>query len=878
MIRSTSQIVIFLVWILCESMIDLSFSRSASQVRCNERDRELLLQFKISGVDPSNRLSSWSSEEDCCKWNGVQCHNITGRVTKLSLMTDDWDFQKPLRGEINLRLLQLEYLEYLDLQHNNFSVVHCSTDDRQRYQNLSQITNFSTLFYLDLSDNPYMNVDNLKWLSCIPSLKYLDLSFNDLHRETDWLGSITTMLPSLSELRLQECQLSLVSSSPRYGNFSSLTLLDLSGNSFDRKIPNWISNLSNSLSYLDLGENKLDGQIPDMLLNVRNLNTLILRGNNLSGSIPEWLGQYNHLQTLDLSYNSFQGSIPSTLGNLSSLTELDVSYNHLNSTLPERLGQLSRLATLKVGGNSLEGVLSESNFAKLSNLKHLDLSSTALLFHFATNWIPPFQLEEIILNSCTLGQEFPAWIYTQKSLQQLEISSSGISSVDEDKFWSFVSNITYALDISNNAISGNISNLVLRTWWIDLSSNKITGGLPRLTRVNSFLARNNFFSGPISPFLCGNAEENELRFLDLSYNLLSGKIPECWTKWKNLESIDLGSNNFTGKIPPSFCAIPDLQLLHLYKNNLSGDVPLSLQHCKKLLLLNLAENQLSGSIPSWMGESIGIMRLRSNQFSGNIPPQICQLSSLIILDLADNRLSGAIPKCLYNITSMANPNLTFLPSYFGLFDDDLSSVGLVTKGQELEYGDNFLYLMSIDISSNNLSGGIPQELFGLSALQSLNLSQNHLFGNIPQEIGKMKYLESLDLSENQLCGEIPQTMSGLSFLSYLNLSFNNFTGNIPTGTQLQSFDALSYIGNPELCGAPLNNCKHEIESVDRELNAEGEDEFTSWFYFGIGTGFASGLLGFCAALSLNQAFNHAYFSLLDHIKDKVLLMMNSFFH
>src|SRR5262249_55247165 len=146
-------------------------------------------------------------------------------------------------------------------------------------------------------------------------------------------------------------------------------------------------------------------------------------------------------------------------------------------------------------------------------------------------------LEDIRLKSCILGPKFPTWLYTQKFLKILDISSTGISFVDHDKFWSFLSNITLSLDISNNSISGDISNVVLNAVSIDLTSNKLNGGLPHInSNVSQFFASNNFFSGPISSLLCGTGyeEENNLTFLDLSYNHLSGELPDCWMNWHYL--------------------------------------------------------------------------------------------------------------------------------------------------------------------------------------------------------------------------------------------------------------------------------------------------------------------------------------------------------
>ncbi|KAI4318263.1 hypothetical protein L6164_026052 [Bauhinia variegata] len=469
MARSSSQIVLLLLWFLCGAIFGLSLSTSNSQKRCNKKDRDILLQFKKGVVDPARLLTSWSNSEDCCKWIGVQCHNITGRVSKLNLnyyfiSQHNYSLQG-LTGEINLCVLQLDSLSYLDLSENNFTVIHDSRNDRQRYYNSSLLTpnaNISSLHYLDLSWNFDLKIDNWRWLSHIPSLKYLNMSYIDLHRETDWLQSISTLLPSLLKLRLQGCQLNTVRPSSKYVNFTSLKVLDISNNMFNSKTIGWVSDVSHSLSYLNLCSNHIDC-ITDTLLNLQNLQHLSLSQNKLNGTIPKWLGQYKNLQKLYLSSNSFHGSIPLDLGNISSLIHLDISNNHLNGSLPESLHKLSSLESLIVAGNSLGGVLSESNFVNLTNLKVLDLTSSTFLFNISSDWIPPFQLTELQLESSILGPEFPTWIYSQGFLEVLDIPNTGIISVDHDKFWSFVSQMTFSIDISNNLISGNISNLVLNT-------------------------------------------------------------------------------------------------------------------------------------------------------------------------------------------------------------------------------------------------------------------------------------------------------------------------------------------------------------------------------------------------------------------------------
>ena len=88
-----------------------------------------LLHFKQGVIDASAMLSSWLTQHDCCHWTGVECHNITGRVMELNLpchLTDNDDKSHCLTGELNLSLLQLEFLSYLNLSNNAFMGIHHS--------------------------------------------------------------------------------------------------------------------------------------------------------------------------------------------------------------------------------------------------------------------------------------------------------------------------------------------------------------------------------------------------------------------------------------------------------------------------------------------------------------------------------------------------------------------------------------------------------------------------------------------------------------------------------------------------------------------------------------------------------------------------------
>ncbi|XP_042410350.1 receptor-like protein EIX2 [Zingiber officinale] len=257
-----------------------------------------------------------------------------------------------------------------------------------------------------------------------------------------------------------------------------------------------------------------------------------------------------------------------------------------------------------------------------------------------------------------------------------------------------------------------------------------------------------------------------------------------------------------GEIPSSLGNLMKLEFLHLNNNNLKGHLPSSLQNCSRLLIVDFGDNKFSGNIPSWIGQSwqrLRILRLSSNMFNGNIDSQLVYLTDLQIIDFANNKLSGTIPHSFGNFSTMISSSVELLPSFDVPMEileavetcSGSESITLVTKGDQLTFSSILYLVKSIDLSNNELTYEIPEELGYLVGLHTLNLSRNYFKGKIPDSISKMSSLETLDLSFNNLSGVIPQGLSQLNALSHLNLSYNNLSGNIPSGNQLQTLDDVS---------------------------------------------------------------------------------------
>ncbi|KAM1053125.1 hypothetical protein FF1_000636 [Malus domestica] len=887
--------------------VNLGHGDANMTMRCTDKEREALLAFKqglVMDEDGQALLSSWGTEaakQDCCRWEGVSCDKQTGNVVQLDLGDHDY-----LQGTmISPKLIELKHLKYLDLSWVNFSGSQVpdfiDSLTNLRYLDLSrchfggkfpiQVGNLTNLQYLDLGVNDFGNVENLNWLPRLSSLTYLDLSYTNLSNAFDWQEAVNK-LPKLTNLLLSNCSLHsppVRSTLSNINSSKSLSSIDLSFNRLSTSsIFLWMSNYSTSIVHLDLSSNHLTGSIPDVFGNLSSLADVDLYDNQLEGAEPHSFSTLCSLQSLDLSGNNLSGQfsrfvqiLPTCAQN--SLESLWLYGNQLSGRIPESIGQMSKLENLGLGMNALEGLISESHFSKLSRLSYLDLSSNSLVLNFQSNWTPPFQLDDISLGSCKMGPYFPKWLQSQNKYSSLNISNAGIVDILPSWFWGTTCYMT-SIILSHNQIGEMFTNLTMdfvNYPEVHLRSNQIEGQIPTTLSHASYLdLSNNNISGSIS-FLCASGAMR-LRFLNLSYNNLSGELPECMTRLGNLVMLDLSSNALSGKIPSTIGSLFGIETLKLRSNEFVGELPLSLKNCTSLMVLDLADNQLTGSIPKWLGASfqkLVILMLSSNHFNGSLPSQLCDLIYIQILDVSVNNISGGIPNCPKKLTTLSqkgNSSLTIEHSYwrdtaqYSTTDDYVDDEIFTWKGSMQVYRNTLGLVRSIDFSSNRLTGEIPSEISHLVGLVSLNLSRNQLTGQITPDVGNLESLDSLDLSRNHIDGRIPTSLARISRLGVLDLSHNNLIGKIPTGTQLQGFDPSVYAGNPQLCGPPLQKpCDIEETGPDQVSTEEDKDDqlIRYGFYISMGLGFFVGFWGVCGSLIFIREWRYTYFKFLNSLND-----------
>ena len=141
---------------------------------------------------------------------------------------------------------------------------------------------------------------------------------------------------------------------------------------------------------------------------------------------------------------------------------------------------------------------------------------------------------------------------------------------------------------------------------------------------------------------------------------------------------------------------------------------------------------------------------------------------VVSLDLSSNGLTGTIPPELGNLASLNS--LDFADN--GFLRDGLS--GSIPP----ELG-NLANLTYLNLEFNDLTGGIPSELGRLASLNGLVLVGNDLSGSIPANLGSLGSLTSLWLGHNDLSGAIPAELSALVNLRVLSVTGNRLTGPLP---------------------------------------------------------------------------------------------------
>ncbi|XP_071715507.1 receptor-like protein 7 [Rutidosis leptorrhynchoides] len=734
--------------------------------QCQIDQQSILIQFKTElnfNSSLSRKLVYWNPNitTDCCNWIGVSC-SINGQVIGLDLSNET------ISGAIDdsSALFNLKNLESLNLAANNFNFSQIPSRFDQfaslSYLNLSnsgfsgqipgELSKLKSLEILDLSALFSYGIRSLKLenpnlatlvqnLSKLTRL-YLD-NVNISSQRLDWGQGLSSSLPGLEVLSLSNCQLS-GPLDESLANLQSLSVIHLALNNLSTPVPDFFANHKN-LTVMNLGSCNLIGTFPVNVLQLHSLQILDLSVNmNLHGSLPEFPIN-GSLRSLLLGNTNFSGGIPESIGNLQNLTRIELPTANFSGKIPNSMEQLTKLVYLDLSSNNFIGEI--PSFQQCKNLTHIDLSRNGLSGMIASGHFEG--LENLVLVDLRLNEfngSIPSSLFSLQLIQKIQLSNNNFNGL--------------LPNFSNSSVSS------LDT--LDLSSNELEGEVPK-----------SWF------------DLRKLSILLLSSNNLSGiiKTVEFQNRLSNLTTLDLSFNNFsilTSNDSSLVNNLPKFSSLKLAACNLVK-FP-NLRNQSRLMVLDLSDNKIEGPIPNWLWEvgngSLAYMNLSHNQLT--ILEEPYQFPALSVLDLHFNNISGMIP--------IPPQTATYIDYSQNLFNSSLpESVGSnLVIAYFFSVSSNFVtgpipdsvcnatYLRVLDLSNNRLTGIIPRCLIESSgSLGVLNLANNNLNGQIEGTFPNTCGLNTLDLHNNSLEGKIPKSIVNCTMLEVLNVGNNRIHDTYP---------------------------------------------------------------------------------------------------
>ncbi|XP_037451603.1 receptor-like protein 19 [Triticum dicoccoides] len=741
----------------------LSANSSALQqvpARCREDQAAALLQMKCSfnftsGYQPTTTtLSSWREGTDCCRWEGVGCDNVTGRITALDLSERNLQL-----SDLHSSLSRLTSLQYLNLAFNMF------TSPQFPLYGLESLTQ---LTYLNLSHFSQVPVN----ISRLTNLVTLDLGNMDMEFELH-PSTIVANHSKLKELHLDGVAIN--STIPEFfmalaNHCPLLEILSLGWCGLSGPIHPSLSSI-HSLSVIDLRENHLTGPLPDLFTpsNFPFLRELVLSSNLFElGTFPLGITGLKNLMILDLSYTNLSGAIPISIGNLTSLTELHLSRNSFSGGLPRALSNLTNLIILDCEHSGLSGKIPW--LTSLTRLESVSLANNNFTGPVPLDGLMYPYLTELDLSNNLLSGTVPASLFTQPTLQKLDLQMNRLSGAIEE-----------FQDPSAMLITS-----------VKLNDNQLTGAVPTsfsyLTALQTLQLDDNNFTGTLdlNPFL----RLRNLTQISASNNQLLSASGDG-------NEVDAYSNSSLSTLDLAYCNLTRL--------------PLMVRYLPELDDLDLSSNQIHGDIPSWIWRNMSYLNLSHNHFTTVGQPQH-DVNIRFFIDLSFNKLGGVVPFPLgaFVLDFSNNKFSSISPSSFLQQFEVALSVNLANNelSGTIPYSEcpwGYRPLQILNLSGNNLSGLVPPYLLkGCHELAVLNLRGNRLNGTWPDDIDESCNLRLIDLHGNHIQGRLPRSLARCQYLLALDIGGNRFVDSFPVWLgQLQELQILMLRYNN--FHGPLNN-------------------------------------------------------------------------
>ncbi|KAK8706383.1 hypothetical protein V6N13_049952 [Hibiscus sabdariffa] len=677
-------------------------------------------------------------------------------------------------------LSNLTYLKILDLHDNLFSgsIAQISIQSQKLLQ------------FIDISNNDFEGSISFSWLYNHSKLEVVVLGSTGNNLQIDNDNQAGIPLFQLKALRLSKCNMK---NAPHFLlNQHSLIWLDISHNELNGALPSWLLENNTDLMFLNLRNNSFVGELNPLPRHpISSMVYMDVSYNHVEGHLPKDLGpMLPNLQYLNLSYNSFEGELPPSVGVMRELLLLDLSFNDLSGELPEELAKYcTGLVGLMLNNNKFHGDFFSNHFFS-NDIRVLKLGSNEFSGSLTTNeeFYNGMEIFDVSHNKMTgtipNGTDARILLLQNNSFQgQVPCEGFFLAKVID------ISHNFLSGPIPSCLSSSNVMLLNLRD---NRLSGNVPAQIGLLTGLRLLLLGNNRFNGLIPRQVC---RLREISIMDLSNNSFSGSIPSCFNidafgndshdvflNYTFYYWPDIGVDFYDIIIPledlydySSFWDSIEFDDKYVYKACYEEEKKglLELKSYLKLQVVNDSEHAL---LPSWVDEPnndcCGWERVTCNSTTGRVV--VLSLSNMPEYDFLNTSF-----QCFDGAGSSSYLNISLFQSFKELKALNLSynCIKQIEKQGLLRLHQ----LETLYLSFNRLtSPDIVGFLGSLPSLKSLDLSFNGMRGSLSNhDLIAFGRLEVLDLSHNQLEGGIPQNIGKLSSLKALYLAYNQFNSSLP---------------------------------------------------------------------------------------------------
>ncbi|EPS63221.1 hypothetical protein M569_11565, partial [Genlisea aurea] len=388
---------------------------------------------------------------------------------------------------------------------------------------------------------------------------------------------------------------------------------------------------------------------------VCHVTQIVIKSFNLPGVLPRSIANLPYLQYVDFAYNLLTGTIPTEWFSVQ-LKNISVLVNRLSGPIPHELGNMTSLSYLNLEANQFSGPV-PSEIGNLTNLKALILSSNQLSGELPESLGNLINLNDFRISDCNFGGQVPNFIQNWRQLTRLDMFSSGLQGPIPEN----ISLLNALIDLRFSDMKGpaqrfpalmnlaSLSSLVLRNC-------NLTGEIPAyIWTLRVLLILDLSFNNLVGQIPVSIART--LKFVFLTGNMLSGKIPDALLKDGN--DVDLSFNNFTIRGPDEPACRPQMNSdINLLRSSLMLNTLRQINPCSRDVVCptykcslhincggdDFTSKEIYGTV-NYEGDSAGDpAKFISNNYwgfvsSGNFFGQLTYANSRAIANVPNNNLS-----------------------------------------------------------------------------------------------------------------------------------------------------------------------------------------------------------------------------------------------